>query len=161
MKHWVIYIVLTAAVVLTGSLPFANHDVGKLVPVDVLAVSVWGEQVVLKTDVGDSGRGESWQEALENLKATAPGTVFLGTAGYLLLDDSAMELLPELLEQRSLNPGCALCRAPWGMDLEGAGKYLGAHEPEVNLQKLRGDRGLTLPVLREQDGRYLLVQPGN
>lgn len=160
MKHGVIYMVLTAAVILTGSLPFSNHDVGKLQPVETLAVAVEKGTVVLETDAGDRGAGSTWEAAMENLKATAPGSVFLGTVSFLLLDDSALELLPVILTRQEINPACSLCLGRRGMDLEAAGAYLRAHEPEKNLRLMRAEGG-ALPRLLEEDGRYLLVQPGN
>jgi len=160
VKHGAVYFVLTMAIVLAGGLPFSNHDVGRLQPVETLAVRMEAGRVVLETDAGDMGTGDTWAAAMENMKATAPGSVFLGTVSFLLLDDNAVELLPVILEQQELNPGCSLCRARVGMELEPAGAYLRAHEPEMNLRLARAGAG-ELPWLLEEDGRYLLVQPGD
>ncbi len=40
-------------------------------------VRVEGNQVSLETDMGDAGTGNSWDAAMADLKAKAPGTVFL------------------------------------------------------------------------------------
>lgn len=160
MKHGVIYMVLAAVVIFTGSLPFSNHDVGKLQPVETMAVWMEADAVVLETDAGIRGEGQTWEAAMENMKATAPGSVFLGTVSFLLLDSSALELLPVILTRQEINPACSLCLGEKGMDLEAAGTYLRAHEPEKNLRLMRAEGG-TLPRLLEENGRYLLVQPGN
>ena len=118
MKHGIIYLLLSLGVVLTGSLPFTSHDVGELRPVKTVLVRVEGNQVSLETDMGDAGTGNSWDAAMADLKAKAPGTVFFGTASYLLLEESALDLLSELPQERALNPGCALCLVPAGVDLE-------------------------------------------
>ena len=76
MKHGIIYLLLTLGVVLTGSLPFTSHDVGELRPVKTVLVRVEGNQVSLETDMGDAGTGNSWDAAMADLKAKAPGTVF-------------------------------------------------------------------------------------
>ena len=135
MKHGIIYLLLTLGVVLTGSLPFTSHDVGELRPVKTVLVRV------------------------------APGTVFFGTASYLLLEESALDLLSELPQERALNPGCALCLVPAGVDLEAAGSYFDAHEPGWDLARLRRAQAagepVALPGLVVAEGRYLLVQPGH
>ncbi len=165
MKHGIIYLLLTLGVVLTGSLPFTSHDVGELRPVKTVLVRVEGNQVSLETDMGDAGTGNSWDAAMADLKAKAPGTVFFGTASYLLLEESALDLLSELPQERALNPGCALCLVPAGVDLEAAGSYFDDHEPGWDLARLRRAQAagepVTLPGLVVAEGRYLLVQPGN
>lgn len=158
MKRWIVYLVVIAAVVLTGSLPFSSHDVGQLRPVETIFVQLQNGQVLLAADTGDTGAGENWEAAMRDLEAKAPGTIFIGTASFLLLDKSAAELLPELLEKQELSPSCAVCFAPEGLDLEEAGKYLRAHEPEADIRTLRAERVL-LPYLTQTDGGYLLVQP--
>src|SRR5699024_12403451 len=52
--------------------------------------------------------GDSWPTAWADLVLTAPGTIFVGTAGFLLLEESATGLLPQLLEDQALSPNCAL-----------------------------------------------------
>lgn len=158
MKRWMVYLVLIAAVVLTGSLPFSSHDVGQLRPVETIFVQQEDGRVLLAADTGDTGAGEDWQTAMADLEARAPGTIFIGTASFLLLDVSAAELLPELLENREFSPSCAVCFAPEGLDLEDVGKYLRAHEPEADIRTLRAER-TPLPYLTQTDGGYLLVQP--
>ena len=91
MKHGLVYLLLVAGVVLTGSLPFASHDVGELRPVQTALVRMEADQVILKTDMGDVGTGIGWDAAMADLKAKAPGTVFFGTASFLLLEESAQD----------------------------------------------------------------------
>ena len=91
--------------------------------------------------------------------------MFFGTASFLLLEESAQDLLWELPQKMELNPGCALCLAPAGVDLEAASEYFDAHEPGWDLARLRqaqaAGKPVTLPRLVVTEGRYLLVQPGN
>ena len=114
MKHGLVYLLLVAGVVLTGSLPFASHDVGELRPVQTALVRMEADRVILKTDMGDVGAGIGWDAAMADLKAKAPGTVFFGTASFLLLEESAQDLLSELPQKMELNPGCAPCFAAMG-----------------------------------------------
>ena len=46
MKHGLVYLLLVAGVVLTGSLPFASHDVGELRPVQTALVRMEADQVI-------------------------------------------------------------------------------------------------------------------
>lgn len=52
---------------------------------------------------------------MADLKAKAPGTVFFGTASFLLLEESAQDLLWELPQKMELNPAapCAWLRQGW------------------------------------------------
>ena len=77
MKHGLVYLLLVAGVVLTGSLPFASHDVGELRPVQTALVRMEADRVILKTDMGDVGAGIGWDAAMADLKANAPGQCFL------------------------------------------------------------------------------------
>lgn len=158
MKRSILYIIVCLALVLTGSLPFRGHDVGKLRPVETIAVS-GGDIVKLRTDMGDVGSGRSWADALEDLEKTAPGAIFQGTVSYILLEDSGEDLLGTILSQENLNPGCGICLAPEGVDPQKAGEYLRAHEPGENLRSLRGKELYELPRLIESEGRFYLVQP--
>lgn len=165
MKHWLIYLLLTAGIVLTGSLPFTSHDVGELRPVQTVLVQMQEDWVILETDTGDSGIGKSWDAAMEDLMAKASGTVFIGTASFLLLEGNAVQLLPELAYKTDLNPGCGLCVMQIIPDLEMAGEYLNAHEPDWDLRRLRtalaAGEDVLLPELTSAEGRYLLVQSEN
>ncbi len=160
MKHWLAYLCLTAVVVATGNLPFTSSDVGQLRPVQTIALSIQADQVVVQTDTGDRGIGDSWPTAWADLVLTAPGTIFVGTAGFLLLEESATGLLPQLLEDQALSPNCALCQVSEAVDLTTAGEFLTAHTPDMTLRTARAESG-PLPKLMVEDGRYCLVQPGN
>ena len=165
MKRELIYLLLAAGVIFSGGLPFVSRDVGELRPVQTALIRMEEEQVILETDLGDRGIGTDWSSAMADLEAKAPGAVFIGPASFLLLEDGASALLPELAKQTELNPGCALCLAPAEVDLEAVSLYLNAHEPDWNLDRLRQAQAagepVELPRLTEVDGGYLLVQPGD
>ena len=50
-------------------LPVQGTDVGELIPVEVIAVSEFDGRVVVRTDTGDQGTGNTLQAAFEDLKA--------------------------------------------------------------------------------------------
>ena len=149
-----IYLIMGLIIVITGQLPFQDHDVGTLRPVEVVLVQLEDGKVCISTDTGDKGRGDTWQEALDDMKERAPGSIFLGTAGFLLIEDG--EILPELMELNLFNPSCGICYTEDAVDLTDVGAYLRAHEPEVNLRLLRTGE-VELPKLKAEDGGYRLV----
>ena len=154
MKHWLFYGLLTACILLFGGLPFESHDVGKLRPVETIFCQVREGTFCLETDTGDRGMGPDWEHAWKDLQGKAPGTVFLGTASYVLLDGESE--LPEVLKQ-NLNPSCGLCLWHGDGDLSSAGAYLRAHEPRETLRTERAKPG-NLQTLVKREGGYLLVQ---
>lgn len=82
--------ILSAAVLALCFLaPVQRLDVAKLQPVQTVAVYWQEEQIVLETDAGDKGRGETAQEALANLKENALTVIYLNTAEYLLVGQGA------------------------------------------------------------------------
>lgn len=153
MKHWMIYLIMVLAIVMTGQLPFQGHDVGTLRPVEVVLAQLENGKICLSTDTGDKGSGDTWQEALDDMKERAPGSIFLGTAGFLLIADR--QILPEIMKQNLFNPSCGICYVEDSVDLTDAGNYLRAHEPEANLRLLRTGE-VELPQLRIEDGGYCL-----
>ncbi len=155
MKRVIWFILLAAALRMSGLLPFESHDVAQLVPVEALVVSLDGDMVVL--DGGDAqGRGGDWQAALADLEQSADGAVFLSTAGQLVLVGRAVKLLPEIVDSGRIRPAAAVCYAAAAPDPEDAADYLSAHECQVTVQRLqaaalRGET-VTLPWLMETEG---------
>lgn len=153
MRHSIIYCVLILAIVLTGSMPFVNADAGRLRPVQTLYAEIVGNQVRVTADTGDLGQGNTWQAAMKNMETTASGTIFQGAVSYILLQDET--LLPEILKVEKLNPSCSVCLAAPGLDLEAAGTFLDAHEPDSSLRLLRAGEK-TIPRLEWTEGRFFL-----
>lgn len=168
MKHWLIYLVFTAGVIVLGALPFENHDVGELRPVETILATRQNGQVHIQTDTGDQGTGHNWTAALEDMRHHAPGSLFAATGSFLLLGHSGEDLAEELAEYRELNPNCAICltdERQASQNLAEIGPFLQAHPPEVTLRDLRAAKAnhqrQTLPQLICENGGYLLVQPEN
>lgn len=158
LKHGIIYGLLTLAVILTGSMPFTGQDVAKLHPVETILAESTSGQVRLTTDTGDSGTGESWLQAVEDMEKASTGIIFQGTVTYILLDHE--NLLPALLENKSLNPNTMVCLAEGEINPAEAGVYLTTHRPESSLRRIRAGEVTQLPRLIGRDGRYDL-ETGN
>lgn len=159
MRRWLICGILGAAALFTGALPFESRDVGTLRPVKTLLVSAEAG-VELTADTGDRGTGETWAQAVEDLRQTAPGKAFFGTSGYLLLTPEAEALLPEILADETLRAACGVCLVREAPNLELAGAFLDAHRPAASLNDVRAalsaGETVSLPVLRNQEGRLAL-----
>lgn len=157
MRRWLIWCAaIGAAVLLMKAESPAGTDVGKLDPAQVLRVNETAGYVTIGTDMGQLGQGRELAEAVEDMKRTAAGQVFLDTAEYLLLTPSAEKRLPELA--RLLRPSCRICLIYGAMDLQAVADYLSAHEPELTLGDWKKNKS-ELPILIVKEERMYLENP--
>ena len=156
LRRWWIYIILYVFVGVFGLSPFAGTDIAKLSPVEAVWLEHTDGYIRIATDSQEFGLGRTLAEALENMKQTASGTVFLDTANYVIVRRGS----EALLEQASdvLRPSCSVCVAEVMPDLAEATEYLSAHKPSVNLKHVVN---IDLPYLTEWNGRMILVEKGN
>ena len=95
MKKILLYILLLGAALI---IPVEGTDVGKLLPVELVQLDKMGDTVVISTDAGATGTGETVKAAIRDMEKTAAGIVFLDTADYLLVTESAMEEVESITE---------------------------------------------------------------
>lgn len=146
MKRLLLYIIVAAAAV---AVPVDRTDVGKLQPVELIQLYQEGGQLVLETDTGDAGRGRTVAEALEDLKATTPGTIFLDTADYLMISEGARGFLGEVAPY--LKERIRVCIGEKGIDLPAAAAHLAAHSPKSTLKEaLAGAQLETLTIVQNR-----------
>lgn len=160
MKKLLICTALLLAAELLGWLPAEQKDVGDLLPVRALVVSREEGQLVLDGGEKLRGQGADWNAAMEDLRASAPGDAFFGTADYVILADGAQTVLMDVLGERELRPAAQVYAADGVPEADEAADYLKAHEAGVTVQKLQaavleGTR-LPLPRLHCENGRYRL-----
>ncbi len=165
MKRLAVLAVLAAVVRMSGLLPFPAMEIDELVPVETLTVSA--EQGQVQLDAGECrGQGKTWAEALEDLHRGAEGTVFLGTAGQVVLNRKAATLLPQIIQSSALRPGAAVCVCDGEVPSpKEAGAYLSAHNTGVTLQHVqaalvRGEH-IALPLLVRTEGGLRLYGTAN
>lgn len=150
MKRIVIYIATLGLLTLA---PVKSADIGTLRPVEVVMVYRQGNAVVLATDTADAGQGADALAALENLKATTPGTIYLDTAEYLLIAEGAEDAAEQL--KPVLKKSVGVCMADSATDLKAAAKYLPVHGDLPRLKNWKaGDK---IPHLRAAGERLLLT----
>ncbi len=151
MKRIVIYAVLLCGVLLV---PLQSSDVAKLRPVQVVALNRIGETVWLHTDTGDSGQGPTALAALQNLKDTTPALIYLDTASYLLVSQTALEDTQEL--RGALKNKVKVCAYDQNTLPEDTGRFLDIHGTLPMLKDWKTGDGL--PVLSLENGRLFLLK---
>ena len=151
MKRIAIYIALLAAALL---MPVNGTDVGKLVPVEVLQLYKDGDAVVISTDLGNTGTGTTVETAIENLKNTTAGIIFLDTADFLLVDETAQEEAGAL--KSYLKPSARVCRTAGVIELKEAASYLAVHKPRQKLKTY--EYASVTQILTKENDRMLLKE---
>ncbi len=146
---WLFYMATLAAALLY---PSQRADVAKLQPVELVCMYIEEGAVVLETDTGDLGKGDSVTGALHNLKETTAGIVYLDTAAYLLVDEDVQYLIPEIIPY--LKEKVRLCQMDEKPDLELAAAYLNVHSPEKALGTW--EEGVPLDTLQWEQERLTL-----
>ena len=116
-----IYVVIVA---LSLCAPVKRLDIAKLLPIEAVAVCSTEAQVLLITDTGHTGRGETVQQALTDLKNRTPAVVYLDTAEYLLVGNGAEEEARQLLSYMKNTVKVGLYR---GGDVQEEARYLDVH----------------------------------
>lgn len=150
MKRILIYII---ALVALHFVPVVGADIGTLHPVEVVLVYKEADQVVIATDTEDIGKGTDGLSALENLKATTPGTVYLDTAEYLLIGEDAQDVAEQL--RGCLKKSVKVCKAEKSVKLTDCAQYLSVHGRLPRLKDWKiGDN---LPYLQVFEERLLLT----
>ena len=151
MRKILLYILLLTAVVV---IPQQGTDVGKLLPVEVVWLGKAGDMVLVSTDVGAGGIGPTVKDAIENMKETTAGEIFLDTADFLLVTERGQEELASIKEL--LKTSVRVCVANSEMDLKDAASYLAVHKPSLQLRQCATKK--TLPILTEENGKIILKE---
>lgn len=138
--------------VLAVTLPLSGRgmDVGRLQPVEVVYLDKQDDVICIETDTGDAGYGKTIEEAFDDLEETAKGVIYLDTASFLLVSETARELTKEISGKLKDDTGICIC--PEKPDLQEAAVFLNAHPP---LSKLR-DSGSETAKLMQENGRLRL-----
>ena len=164
MKPIFIILLAAASAVCFAQLPKTGTDAAKLLPAQTLVFSAADGEIRVESDTGASGSGKTLAAALEQMERSAEGTLFLGTAEYLVLTKGTQALLADLYEEPRLRPAAkpVLCGAET-ISAEQADAILQAHPTQLTLAQayavaLRGEP-VQLHMLRPvQEGGWLLVE---
>jgi len=147
-RIWVYGLLLAAALLV----PTNACDLGKLQPVETVSLYKENGLVVMETDTGALGKGETLEAALRNMEETTAGVIYLDTATYLLVRRETEDMIPQIREY--LKGSVRVCRTQDSVKVEETASYLNVHSPKVKLATWKP--GTVLPFLRISDGRLAL-----
>lgn len=141
--------------------PFGRTDVAELLPVQTLCLRQEAGQCCLVTDGGLMGQGGNPEEALYDLRRTAPGKVVFSTTRQLVVEDSGAAYFKPLLNLEALRPGTELYWADGPVDPADAAGWLDRHGVNTTVSRvqaawLAGER-VSLPLLVGGEGRYEII----
>ena len=139
MKRIIIYCIILAGILW---IPVERMEIRDLEPIQAVWMYREEGEFVLKTDTEDEGRGESVQEALEDMKEKSSGIVYLDTAQFLLVSDNAQEQIGELAPYLKGKVKISLWE---GGEIQEAARYMQSHKIGVKLARWR--ESVNLPKL--------------
>lgn len=151
MKKIILYALVLAAVLVW---PEQGTDIGKLLPVEALEIGRQGTGIIIRTDTGNTGSGKTVDEAIEDLKHTASGEIYLDTAAYLLVCEGDEALLEKI--RPYVKPSIRLCQSEGLINLREVPGYLAIHEPSVKMKTW--ETGQKLEKLTQERGRLELIR---
>ncbi len=154
MKRWLIPAALLAVVILGEGL-FRGTDVAKMEPVEAVRLTLYPEGVVLQTDTGSSGVGKNLLEAVEDMRQTAEGVIFLETAEYLLLENGKTEIIPELMGV--FRPSCKILFLRGPAEPKEMASFLRSRRVNVTLLDWKNGEKIP-PTLWTERGRFYLAE---
>lgn len=141
-------VLFALAGVLVLLLPTQGTDIGNLRPVGLLFVQWEGEKYHITADTGDSGSGETVEDAAADLRLCAPGEVYLDTAAILVISENAVDVLPEL--ENLLRPSVRIIETDAQVEPSDAFDYLQAHPTKYSFVHQTG----RIPKLRYEGRQY-------
>lgn len=154
MKKWLWIGAALLLVAVLSSKPSSGTDIGMLQPVQIVLVKRNGTDVVVQTDTMDQGLGNDFMAAVENMKASASGEIFLETADHLLLAPDCMDMIDPAATV--LRPSCTLCIVEGEPDMEKLPDFLKLHVPLITLMEYRaGDN--QVQTLVSDEGKMTIV----
>ena len=150
MRKTVLYTLLFA---LSIAMRPQSLDIGTLRPVQLVSMYREDEWIIIETDTGDQGRGGNVHEAIQNLKDTTPGTIYLDTADFLVVRPDTQNMISEISQY--LKQNVKICSSIGGITPIDAANYLSAHPPRTNMREWR--KNVELEVL-QHDGTKILLK---
>ena len=138
--------------------PFHSRDAAKLIPVQTISVCAGNGACRVETDGGLYGQGPDPASAFRDLERTAPGLPVFSTARQLVVDETALSRLRDLVFLESLHPGTEVYLSAEPIDAGDATDFLNRHASGVSVSRLRSalltGEAVPLPEIAGAEGRY-------
>lgn len=162
MKTLCCVILIFALLAASGRLPFAGHETQELNPIQTLVADFDGDQVEITADSGQSGVGDTWDEAVADLKNSSVGKAFLETAEKLVVCGATLKDLASVAASNVLRPAAEVFAGIELEDVEQVADYLKTKLSNVTVAKIKtalaeGETVPNLPELEEKDEKVELT----
>ncbi len=143
----VLYVVILAALFFV---PLQRVEIANLEPIQAVWMYRENGNIVLETDTEDEGSGVTVTDALADMKNNSSGIVYLDTAQYLFVSETAKEEIYAI--QPYLKKSVRLCIWNGQGDLENAVKYADSHKIGLKIREWErvGNLPELLPVKKEK-----------
>ena len=151
MKRTILYIGILALVL---AAPVKPMEIEKLRPVQIVSVYKKNDWTVVETDTEDIGIGASVEQAVQNMKDTSGGVIYLDTAEYLLLTKETEETAERL--RAELKPSVGICLMTGVEDLQKAVLFLQSHGELPKLKEWK--KGRELPILSSFGESFIFLK---
>ena len=151
MKRTILYIGILALVL---AAPVKPMEIEKLRPVQIVSVYKENDWTIVETDTGDIGIGASVEQAVQNMKDTSGGVIYLDTAEYLLLTKETEETVERL--RAELKPSVGICLMAGVEDLQKAVLFLQSHGELPKLKEWK--KGRELPILSSFGESFIFLK---
>ena len=140
-------------------LPFHARDVADLLPVKTVFITRSGEEYAVDVGAGVQAVGKTLSEALQQLRETSPGEVFLPTAEQLVLAEPDRDAVEAVAEESGFRPAAGICKTLLPIpDQEALSRYLETHPSDYTILDLRADllagKQPSIPELRAENGGF-------
>ena len=122
-----------------------------LKPAELLYISGNPEQIVIETDLGETGKGGSICEAVADMRETATGKVLLDTVEQLIADRKVLSTLQEA--PLLFRPAVMVWIGEGKIDPERAAEFLRGRKGGKTLLEIR-TASETAETLQERKGKY-------
>lgn len=152
MRRWIL--LLAAAGVLLLLPQGQGTDIAKLQPVELLYINIEEGRIALRTDTEELGIGNTLDDALRDIRATAAGEIFLDTVDFVLVTEDTKTMIPEL--EALLRPSAKLILATGMVDPKNITEFLSVHKSELTIKDWMTGQ-TELPKLMTAGERYYLV----
>lgn len=150
MKRWLSMVIVISVFAL---LPSQGVELGMMRPAEALQIRSKENGVIVATDLGDKGVGDTLDEAIDNLVESSTGKVYLDTVQFLILDKASQAMTDEI--KTFLRPSVNVCSTEESADLERVCAYLRAHRLNMKLEDIRGNT--KLPLMERNGEEYVLA----
>lgn len=126
--------------------PLQRMEIANLEPIQSVWMSLENDNVILKSDTGDEGSGITVENALADMKQKSKGVVYLDTAEYLFVSESALKEIANV--RPYMKDSVYLCKWDGKGSVSEATKYADAHRLGVKFKKWNIDSKMPeLPVI--------------